>query len=154
MRERYAKDYLDFVKVQRKKGQAFYIWLWEMIEFFPFSVSFDWELKELLQNFQRTEQAHDFLHDLNFIVLAIKQMWCKSELWMREPELESSSQYLVLYRHLDTTEILRNCNTFWKDVEFQQPYQMAFGSPAFGSPAFCPVESFRRKSWWQSWILE
>lgn len=76
------------------------------------------------------EQTRGCLHELNFMGLAIKQMWCKSELWLRKPGFELSSQCLVLYRHLDTTKMLRNHDTCWKCVAFQLPYLMAFDPPA------------------------
>lgn len=84
---------------------------------------------ELLKD-SAQKQTHDFLHELIFMGLTFKQMWCKSELWLRKPDLEWSSQCLVLCRHLDTTKMLRNRDTCWKDVEFQQPYLMVFDLPA------------------------
>lgn len=103
--------YLDFVKVQRQKGHAFYSQLWEtsLTKCFSFSLSFGWELKELLQNFGRTVHKNkDTIFCMNWISWALLlNRWCENELWLRKPDSESSSQCLVLYRHLDTTKILK-----------------------------------------------
>lgn len=136
-RERCAKDCLlpwFFSKYRERKDMLFTSYcgrlLWLLFFFCILWLRTRGASTELSKD-SAQEQTHDFLHELHFMGVAIKQMWCKSELWLGKPDLESSTQYMVLYRHLYTIEILRNCNTSWKNVESQQRHQMAFDPPAF-----------------------